>query len=349
MRSFVNKIICFSLLIIVFSSLINIGTSKIGVYDYSWGSPLYQKKLRIIEESKQDYSTVFIGSSHTWRHINPSVFDSIVSSSRKSINSYNLGVHGMGNPENYYLVENLISNNKHDVKNIFITFEPVKTALNFLFYPRYTYCLDAPIMSYLYSTVNSENYPLKTKLVRWAVPTLNYFYKIIGLQSFRYTFFNSTTDDQEKYVEYFNDGYISLTELSYYDPTQLKRKGTLADTSFLLRNIDQANKAIEFDSETKYTNYPHIDKINQLIELSKEKGVELYFIIKPNDKNSIEWFKFLDNLKTNNLILLSDPNLYPELYQSEYFFDNEHYNEKGAHIFTTYLAQEYLKLNHSTH
>lgn len=308
-------------------------------YDYSWGCPLFKAKLLNMEAMGGDFNTVFIGSSHTWRHFNPILFDSILIQNGISSRSYNLGIHGMGNPENYYICEQFIKKNSEGIENLFLTLDPIKTTVDFLFHPRYTYCLTGKLLPYFYQTVFYEDYPLKTKIIRWMVPTLNYGYKLFTAQKWRYTFIEKVKDSQIDLVPKFQRGYYSLDQAAKDDEEVLKRKSTLKDTTFLVKKREIAKVAFSnVISNKSKLNKGHLKKINYLIDLAQNEGIKLRFIIHPLNNDYSEWKAIQTTLPEGRIIELANPNKYPELYNYSNLFDYDHYNSQGSNYLTEYLA-----------
>lgn len=341
MKRFIRHILFFSVLVILISIAFDSLIEGLNRYDYSWGCPLFGAKLADMEKKGGDFNTVFIGSSHTWRHINPMLFDSILQEKGMPSKSYNLGVHGMGNPENYYICEEFIEKNSNGIKKIFLTLDPIKNATSFLFQSRYTYCLTGEALPHVYHTILEEKYPPKTKLIRLITPTLNYLYKIFTAQKWRFTFIENAKDEQLKNINSFQRGFYSLDRAAIDDKMVIRRKETLKDSSFLTnkRRIAIRDFSQTFDKQ-EFLNTGHLNRIKDLMGKAKRKGIELSFIIHPLHKDYKEWIAMEEALPKGIVVELANPSVYSELYSYENFYDFDHYNLKGANYFTSYLANK---------
>ncbi len=70
---------------------------------YYWGSPLIEKKIKHIAQDSKVYDNFFIGSSKTYRQINPELFDR-----KTKLNSYNLGNIGQFYLESNYILDHFL-------------------------------------------------------------------------------------------------------------------------------------------------------------------------------------------------------------------------------------------------
>jgi len=84
---------------------------------FYWGNEVMAKKMSyLLNQSPKNFNTFFIGSSHTYRHIDPIIFDSVT-----NCNSFNLGAPGMGHLEAIYILENFLGRYSSDKRiNIFL-------------------------------------------------------------------------------------------------------------------------------------------------------------------------------------------------------------------------------------
>ena len=118
----------------------------------------------------------------------------------------------------------------------------------------------------------------------------------------------------------------------------------LKDTTVL---NDRVNRRMFTENKyvySKYFNKAHFEKINKLINLAHEKGIELFFIIPPRLKRYEELFALKSALGDNKVIDLSSVQEYPALYKPENSFDIGHLNRKGAVLFSEYMAIKFQKI-----
>lgn len=88
-------------------------------------------------------------------------------------------------------------------------------------------------------------------------------------------------------------------------------------------------------------------RITKLLESSKEKGINLIFVLLPRSA-SPELLGLFYNIPPQSRIDLCNPILFPEFYDIEHSFDVGHLNTKGAELMTKKLAESYLALSGSS-
>src|SRR4051812_35293746 len=66
--------------------------------------PKLTPKLRYFTAHKDEFDTIFIGSSHVFRGIVPKAFDSATGSAALPTHSFNFGLDGMQPPESLYFL-----------------------------------------------------------------------------------------------------------------------------------------------------------------------------------------------------------------------------------------------------
>jgi|GEM_PF-1537099 len=111
MKKFIFKVFSFTIILLLIISALNLSVP------FYWGNEVMAKKMEyLLNNSSKDYNTFFVGSSHTYRHINPLIFDSIT-----NCKSFNLGASGMGHLEANFILENFLKNyNRDDTFNVFL-------------------------------------------------------------------------------------------------------------------------------------------------------------------------------------------------------------------------------------
>jgi len=100
MKKFILEVIIFCLI------LFCVVTSIKAFVPYHWGNKFIGDKIKLLEESENEYDTYFLGSSLFYRHINPILFDKITKR-----NSFNLGCPGMYALETDFILDKLYKSN----------------------------------------------------------------------------------------------------------------------------------------------------------------------------------------------------------------------------------------------
>jgi hypothetical protein len=82
--------------------------------------PLLRDKWAYWQEHKDEFDTLFIGTSRTIRGIMPSVFDRLTTQAGVPTHSYNFGIDGMFPPEDAYVAERIFATKPKNLRWVFI-------------------------------------------------------------------------------------------------------------------------------------------------------------------------------------------------------------------------------------
>ncbi|MBN2893184.1 MAG: hypothetical protein JXL97_15040, partial [Bacteroidales bacterium] len=205
---------------------------------------------------------------------------------------------------------------------------------------RNNYWINLKFLIFSYKYIFNANYQNNQKYMIKAY-TKSFISKLFDIEKYKYALMqvNSDTSIIGK------QGYYSLNKQmnDIGDENGLSKRLTtfLKDTTVLQERIKLSINNLQFYEH--YLNEVHLHEIEKLIEKSKEKGIHLFFIIPPKLSDYKELRAIKEFLPKENIIDISDANDYPNLYKTEYTFDIGHLNEKGANLFTEYLADEIKK------
>ena len=87
--------------------------------------PEVSPKLRFFTLHKDEFDTVFIGSSHIYRHIVPETFDRTAAGGSVPTRSFNFGLPGMHPPESFYILDQILRAKPSGLKWVFVELEEV--------------------------------------------------------------------------------------------------------------------------------------------------------------------------------------------------------------------------------
>jgi len=318
---------------------------------YAKGNEIYFEKLNTFKTKFTNHNTIFLGSSGLYRHIDPILFDSLVNKETKGIDSYNLGVCGMGYPEDIFLLEKLIQEPNLNLENIIITLDPLRPAGINQFQHRTFYYYHFDMFITTMKHVFSENYSITTKIYRGSSFTLNYLCKIFSLYSFKnlmgLTSSVGSVDTLVKESNIKSKGFLPLDD--YFEDTEIiKRnnvfKENLNNYKAYTSDIKEFFASYKSNPSMLSSNWFQIQNYNKIDQLCRKKDIKLYFIILPRfSKTTYEsLFTIANELPTASIFNMSNIDKYPEFYQIDNSFDNYHLNELGAKIFTRILSEEFL-------
>ena len=82
--------------------------------------PLLRDKWAFWQEHKDEFDTLFIGTSRTIRGVMPSVFDKLTTEAGVPTHSYNFGIDGMFPPEDAYVAERIFATKPKNLRWVFI-------------------------------------------------------------------------------------------------------------------------------------------------------------------------------------------------------------------------------------
>jgi hypothetical protein len=85
------------------------------------------QKFRFFAAHKDEFDTLFIGSSRIYFQISPAVFDGVTRESGLPTRSFNFGIGGMYLPESAYLLEQILNLKPRNLKWVFIEYEELQT------------------------------------------------------------------------------------------------------------------------------------------------------------------------------------------------------------------------------
>jgi hypothetical protein len=84
-------------------------------------------KFRFFSAHKDEFDTLFIGSSRIYFQISPAIFDRVSRESGLPTRSFNFGIGGMYLPESAYLLEQILNLKPRNLKWIFIEYDEMQT------------------------------------------------------------------------------------------------------------------------------------------------------------------------------------------------------------------------------
>lgn len=318
--------------------------------DYYWGNKEFKGKIEFLENKlkKQnlDYNVYFFGSSRVFRQINPSVFDSL--SFDKNLKSYNLGAKGTFAPQTYYLYRNFLES-KLALETDYVFLELSD------FFPsgkrnfgsdRSSYWQNWKDCSFmLKSLIKNDSNSFKDKVTILSTNYISYFLKLFQFTQFKRYLVNNTIPNKTISAYVSDNGFQSLDEelVTSVDSLNISklliRKQGITNGKYENNLKDAANA---FETKASVDNV-HLNVINDLIQVSNEKGIRLIFLLPPSrpTKNLVSLY---DNIDSKNKIEVANPKVHFDIYQKNNFFDEGHLNSNGAILLTKKMTQKFNSL-----
>jgi hypothetical protein len=85
------------------------------------------QKFRFFSAHKDEFDTLFIGSSRVYFQISPAIFDRVTRESGLPTHSFNFGIGGMYLPESAYLLEQILNLKPRNLRWVFIEYDEMQT------------------------------------------------------------------------------------------------------------------------------------------------------------------------------------------------------------------------------
>jgi len=322
------------------------------VLPYYWGNPGYASKMEYIEKKRDSFNVFFMGSSRIYRQVMPSVFDAHTQGTTRS---FNLGYGGTFSPESYYLFDHFIR--KKAVQPTYILLELqhfVFIANRNLFTTQSSYFLDYEYFSLVKNeyTYEYKHLPNNSKIYKQPIEH--------RLKNLRLSFMDNLKKDghsremllallgqgkrDSQALGKAKDGFISLDKSAPHKEGLAKRHERFLvqyDTTQTCFEAEMTRYQIALKDTLRHTT-PHLQKINQLIETAARQNYTLLFILPPKRPELIPLFL---QIPQKHRINFANPQEFPYFYHNKYWFDEKHFNETGAEIFTRELTKKYMKKN----
>ncbi|WP_456460887.1 hypothetical protein [Reichenbachiella sp.] len=321
---------------------------------YHWGNPWSSSKISYLEDMgvDNDFDTYFFGSSRVYRQIDPKTFDSTYSAiTNQKIKSFNLGAPALFCPENYYLYEHFLESSTSDqMKNAFIELTNITPiAPELMHQERTTYFQNYSDVNFaIRSFVYSSGLSVKEKLVYTRNYLVAWCENLFNIGQFGYAWIHPGYYKQD-YVGPNKDGFYSLerqlafeTDFEVLDDLQNRRNYFLSHQEELIKRAGFTSKY--FETDIGIVDSVHLGRVLSLIELSKQKNVNLIFVLPPRVKSQM-LVNLYRLIPAQNKIQLSNAKDWPDLYEINYSFDKGHLNDEGSRLYSVYLANEFAKLN----
>lgn len=315
---------------------------------YYWADIRMVSKVEHLKSHAADYDVLFIGSSNVYRHIMPSLFDRKVP---RALGSFNFGIQALLNPESYAFYEHFLQETiPPSVRYVIMDLSPVIgiAELN-LQATRTKYYLNAQYYWYaIHHFLTNQRSRLEIK--NYTIAYTEKLFKI-GLLADMIEFALSPPKIDPRWLGKKADGFYSA-EAERLDKIhlpwtlfQFRWDNFKKDPGELLKRF-QDIKTLYRQKNSFAASKPHIEKIQELIQRSREKGVHLIFYLPPRYTRQayMELLPVFNQIDTRHRMDLANPFTFPEFYSVEDSYDEAHFNDKGAALFTEKIAEKFNRL-----
>jgi hypothetical protein len=293
-------------------------------------------KLKFFTENKDEFDTLFVGTSAIYYSVSPEIFDRTTRESGLPTHSFNFGIDAMHPPENFYVLEQILKTKPRNLKWVFLETADVQMKLHQeMGTERAVYWHDWPrtalTLRKAFDPRGGAKWYIKisrlwlarrdfaTHLALFAKRFANVG-RVDLLSSHR-----ERADAAEVELGPKRDGYrLAGDAMSAENAASFQKR--------LAQEITGARpKQIDPYAEEAYRNYA--GQIRQI-------GAEVFFVATPLIFQSPISFRASP---PGPLLAFNDSKTYPMLFDPKVRIDDAHLTKEGAEEFTRLLAQEFVR------
>ena len=301
-------------------------------------------KLRFLAQHRDDYDTIFIGSSRTHHGISPASFDKIMTDAGRPRRSFNFGMDGVWPPEQFYLIDLVLGLQPRTWRTVFIELNDVQVK----FSPgveqtqRAVYWHDWSRTSIIFRKLLAldahENLKRKVKrLLQWR----GTLWQHADLLCKNLTNAGAAANLAERFRSSRQEPAAAATNLGPdadgYDPVDppVTPAKTNAYDNWLKRDAAHAtSRALDPYAEEAFLEYA---------QQFRALGAATIFFTAPGSMALLP--RRFSRTPAPPVLAFNDANAYPQLYRTAVRVDENHLNAAGAQEFTRAFAEQLLRGN----
>jgi hypothetical protein len=327
------------------------------VLPFYWGDSTQTVKFEYYKKNADKFNAVYLGGSLEYRHIDPSIIDSVMKKNGFDFHSFNIAVDG------HTLVEEMT-----DLDGLLKVYNPN--------------------LKYIFFSISSEPYffPANLHTSKWVswhnatstyraikiIPTLDdklltrtkycYFYGMswmenlfkIGMMPEVLNFYFNKNKYDQGYLGKHEDGFYPYDYEADHAFMEYKWEDTLIRQSKHEYESDPAKRdSLTNDIRKSFESYTSTEKPNAAMvalcmdayKKCAKRGIQVFFILPPRARTSYSLLLPVFNAMPEGTKLeLADPAKYPKYYELEYGYNFHHLNYKGAKLQSTDMAKQLAEL-----
>lgn len=337
--------------------IILINQALLAVLPYPWGEEDFNVRFEHYLANQEAYNTLFVGSSRTYRHIDPAVFDQEMAAGSERTHSFNLGVPANSFPKTAVTVKQILAHNPDGLQTILFELTPFSIGWmqedNYLT-RRQIYWVDVDTLLYQLRSMWQSDTALGGKIRNSGlqIATLIHKYSNFGLGDDILDYYLTDNFRDGRYLGPGGDGFYSLEtamETGKEENRRIwsQRRGELlANPRSLSEGAELNRLAFDEPASMRELTVTQVKKLAEMQDLAEEQGVTLYYYLPPrmNDRAYRSLMPVYFSLDPGERLNLGDPGQNPEFYSLANSFDMTHLNDKGAREFTQVLARKLMAL-----
>ncbi len=301
-------------------------------------------KYDYYQAHKDEYNTLFFGSSRIYSHVIPEVFDTVAQSSGLDINSYNFGIPAMRAIDSAVLLEEVLANPPKDLKWVFFEsildkgYEPIPNARTHRAMYWHTWKNTRIAADYILTSDES----LPSKAVLLTSHFLPFLYQQLNVgRLFNQVLPSDFSAEEQAVAAEFTatEGYYALSDEA--DPN---RQSFLQSQSAYAAQVDTLSTVQAEPDSDPYLSANKQRLLARISQIIRAAGAEPIFVEPPSlhipkDFQAAQQLGLIDTLFS-----YKNPNRFPQLYRTDHRYDADHLNDAGSREFTRLLAKDFSEV-----
>jgi len=298
------------------------------------------EKLSFFAEHKDEFDTIFLGSSRFYYAISPKDFDHLTRENGAPTRSFNFGIDGMNPPETFFVLDQILKTKPRNLKWVFVEADNIETKshLKILGTQRLLYWHDWPRTALVlrkainprpgtkwYERLN-RLWSAKRELILHLGLFEKQFTNVGRGADFFSSLVESRTPEAEPKLGPAGDGYRLAGAAMGPERAELFRRQLAEEVSGSRSEfIDPYAESAYRDSAAKI----------------RRAGAQPIFVVAPSIFQSP--LRFRESPPPARLLVFNDARAYPQLYDAKVRVDEQHLTSEGAAEFTRLLALEFVR------
>jgi len=296
---------------------------------------------------KDEVDAIYMGSSRVVRSFQPNTIDPILSQSGRPFRSFNLGVGGMSPRETTIQLERVLAMKPANLRLVVV--EAQGWGVRFpgpkvLFSERSVSWRSPTAVASALVPILTTPAPLDERASRiWAHTQLLAMW--LASQGRGPSALRAWLDRDD---EAYRAEVATAVRLRGYGDTDEVVYGTMQRARYLFVQSRERYEAMVDERREERPGKRPAPFSDELIawqtSLVDAAGLQLVYVVPPRVKRDLELEAMVELGRLPNLLDFSDPDAYPELYEAEARYDNEHLNVAGAERFSRQFAHALARI-----
>jgi len=309
--------------------------------------------LRYFQQHRDDFDTIFLGSSRIRHQISPAIFDQTMRAAGLPTRTFNFGINGMVPPENGYVLERLLRAKPRHLKWVFIELDELQTRRtpeaegtrrSLYWHDRKRTAL--VLRGVLDASPQEGGFALLRKIGalifsgrgNWEARELLFFHSALFAKNF--TNLGRKIDLTEWLTHLWKEEALS------------KHLGGAGDGFVPLRIMMSPAETVVYEAEleaavarpgSRFVSASTENAYRHVVEEVRKAGATPIFLVTPLTTQIKLGFRPESGI-AGTVMSFNDARAYPQLYRTEMRMDGSHLNSLAAEEFTRLVAENFSQL-----